>query len=175
METNRKIRDIWFGISTAWLNFKIFTFWNILITLGYIGYFSYHTKHIPVDYTYSIVFEIIIVILCWKSYFVNSTYIITEETFTFARSDVENSFFEIIIQAQVWGLLCYKTINLNEIDNIYIDSTSSKYYYLDIAGSFGSARLEFSSKQKRNEMRSALNTAVKKYNRNIDSNVNINY
>ena len=134
-----------------------------------------------------------------RIYLVNSKYKIDfeEKTFQFPRSDIENSIFQIIIGARYWNLMRNKTINLNEIENIYLDTKrwetktrqqigthkdgKSRYgtvtkkhvrYRLNIAGAFGSVNLSFLERQKRDEVRNALQQAVKDLSgRNIDRKI----
>ena len=89
------------------------------------------------------------------------------------------------------------TIDSSEIENIYMDTKrwttkhkkymgvttggKAKYktktknhvrYTINIAGTFGSANLQFLDKQKRDEVRNALQQSVKRYtDKNIDRKV----
>lgn len=132
-------------------------------------------------------------------YFANKSYIIDCETgsITFPRSDVENKFWEILLLVSYWNLMRTRTINASEIENLYIDTkrwttTSRVYsgstskgkaryrtqtnrhvlYTINIAGTFGSANLSFSSRQKRDETRNAIQQCVKQHSSiNIDRKV----
>lgn len=114
-------------------------------------------------------------------YRANSRYMIDLENdaFTFPASDLENSILQIIIFAPLWNLYRRKTVALTSIQNIYLDTlpNTKKYngkprYRINITGDFGSARLDFLSRQKRNEVRSALSLAVKKASgRKIDRKI----
>jgi len=133
-------------------------------------------------------------------YWANHRYYIDNDsaTFTFPRSDVENNLFSILIALPYWNLMRRKTIKLDEVENIYIDTkrfttntlfvptnkngTRSKRsgagkkqhvrYTLNVAGAFGSANLQFLDRQKRDELRNALQHSVKAAtSRNIDRKV----
>jgi hypothetical protein len=129
----------------------------------------------------------------------NSKYKIDTETnyFIFPRSDIENSIFQILIGAKYWNLMRTKSVALSEIENIYIDTkrwqsktlkqvgnykdgkarhgnVTKKHvrFRINVTGSFGSANLSFLDRQKRDEVRSALQVAVKKTTgKNIDRKV----
>ena len=130
-------------------------------------------------------------------YLANRRYIIDLETghITFPRSDVENSLLAIIVLAPYWNRMRTKTIHASEVENIYIDSkkwsTKSKMpygftakgkpkyktiqnirYNVNIVGTFGSANLVFQERQKRDEVRNAIQQCVKKISgKNIDRKV----
>jgi hypothetical protein len=132
-------------------------------------------------------------------YRANSKYTINIEqnSFIFPRSDIENSIFQILIGAKYWNLMRTKSVSLSEIENIYIDTkrweTKTKKqvgnykdgkarhgtvtkkhvrFRINVTGSFGSANLSFLDRQKRDEVRSALQVAVKKSTgKNIDRKV----
>ncbi len=128
-------------------------------------------------------------------YFANRRYVVNNHagTFTFPRSDVENSILEIILLARYWNLMRTKTVCISDIENIYIDTKRWKtshrefdargrrgrvvnvnhvLYTLNVAGQFGSANLQFLSKQKRDEVRNALQQSVRLHTgKNIDRKV----
>ena len=107
----------------------------------------------------------------------------------FPRSDIENSVLQIILLAPYWNLMRRKTVHALEVENIYIDtkrwtSKSKSFingkkinkknvrYTLNIAGTFGSANLQFLERQKRDEVRNAIQQCVKKHSgKNIDRKV----
>lgn len=71
-----------------------------------------------------------------------------------------------------------KTIHSSEIENLYLDTkklNNSKNhikYTINITGKFGSANLQFLDRQKRDEVRNAIQQSVKKFtNRNIDRKI----
>lgn len=132
-------------------------------------------------------------------YWANRRYMIDLETglVTFPRSDMENSIFAILLLFPYWNLMRTITIESSEIENIYVDTKrwttkhkryigvtaggKSKYrtktkkhirYTINIAGTFGSANLQFLDRQKRDEVRNALQQSVKRYTgKNIDRKV----
>ena len=151
-------------------------------------------------YTYIMIVAIFIIFLqSIIIYFANRKYIIDLDTnlITFPRSDIENSIFAIILLYPYWNLMRTITINASDIENIYLDtqrwSTKNKIstgltadgktkyktetknhvrYTLNITGFFGSANLQFLSRQKRDEVRNAIQQCVKKNtNKNIDIKV----
>lgn len=121
-------------------------------------------------------------------YFANRRYVIDlqSKSFSFPRSDMENSIFSILTLQPYWNLMRRKTLPLNEIENIYLDTQrwestrkmsngndakgrpktkneSKRHvrYCLNISGPFGSANLSFLSRQKRDEVRNALEQSIK--------------
>jgi|GEM_PF-920704 hypothetical protein len=115
-------------------------------------------------------------------YEANKSYVIDlfEDTFTFPKSDMENSIFEVLIMAPYWNSMFRRTIYGQEIENMYIDtkrikrknSETKTLYTLNIVGTFGSSNLEFSNRQKRDEVRNAINSLYRKVNgRSIDRKV----
>lgn len=111
-------------------------------------------------------------------YRANSRYLINLEsdTFTIPASDIENSFLQIIIFAPLWNRYRRKTVALTSIQNIYLDTlpntknnNNKPRFRINVTGDFGSARLDFLSKQKRDEVRSALNVAVKKAKKSAEN------
>lgn len=132
-------------------------------------------------------------------YRANSRYVVdpSKLVFTFPRSDMENSILAIIMLQPYWNLMRKKTVQLSDIENIYLDTkrwsttedvasgsnakggtkfkkVSKKHvlYCLNIAGAFGSANLPFLSRQKRDEVRNALEQTIKKVSgKRIDSKV----
>lgn len=132
-------------------------------------------------------------------YFTNRKYVIDleEGIVTFPKSDIENSILEIFLLIPYWNLMQTKTVKCNEVENIYIDtkrwSTKHKVYTgttttgkskfrtetkrhvrytINIAGKFGSANLQFLDRQKRDEVRNAIQQCVKECTgKNIDRKV----
>ena len=132
-------------------------------------------------------------------YFANRRYIIDLDSglITFPRSDIENSVIAILLLYPYWNLMRTITINAVEIENIYLDTkrwTSSsrkvsgysqdgnpRYknettrhirYTINIAGTFGSANLQFLDRQKRDEVRNAIEQCVKVHNnKKIDKKI----
>lgn len=110
---------------------------------------------------------------------------------------MENSIFAIILLFPYWNLMRTMTVNANDIENIYIDTKrwstkhkkysgttakgKSKYtsetkrhvrYTINLAGTFGSANLQFLERQKRDEVRNAIQQCVKQHTgKNVDRKV----
>ena len=132
-------------------------------------------------------------------YFANRRYIIDLDSglITFPRSDIENSVIAILLLYPYWNLMRTITINAIDIENVYLDTKrwSTKHqvsngattdgaikyktetknhilYTINLTGTFGSANLQFLSRQKRDEVRNAIQQSVKLHNgRNIDRKV----
>lgn len=175
--------------------------WGILIFLGlnfdqvdnsskeFIGYYSF----------FSIIMTPIILIQSILIYFANRRYIVDLESglITFPRTDIANSILAIILLYPYWNLMRTKTIHASEIENLYLDTKrwttshkvsngttaggKTKYktetkkhvrYTINIAGTFGSANLQFLDRQKRDEVRNAIQQCVKLHSGNdIDRKV----
>jgi hypothetical protein len=130
-------------------------------------------------------------------YFANSKYVINKAagTFSFPRSDIENSLIAILVGARYWNLMRKRTVCLSDIDNIYVNTkrwSKRRYrneghegkrvnvpytkkfvrYTINVTGTFGSQNLSFLDSQKRDEVRNALQQAVKESTgKNIDRKV----
>lgn len=132
-------------------------------------------------------------------YLANRRYVADMKTglITFPRSDMENSILAIILLLPYWNLMRTKTVQSSEIENIYIDTKrwstrhqeyagttstgKSKYrsetkrharYTINITGTFGSANLQFLDRQKRDEVRNAIQQSVKQHTgKNVDRKV----
>lgn len=154
--------------------------------LGYYFYFS-------VVITSIIFFQSILI------YFANRRYVVDLESglITFPRTDIENSILAIILLFPYWNLMRTKTIHASEIENLYLDtkrwttshkvsngttaSGKTKYktetqkhvrYTINVVGTFGSANLQFLDRQKRDEVRNAIQQCVKNHSgKNIDRKV----
>ncbi len=148
---------------------------------------------------FSIIVTPLILIQSIFIYLANRTYIVDLETglITFPRSDIENSIMAIILLYPYWNLMRTMTINASEIENLYLDTKrwstkhkvsngttaggKTKYktetknhvrYTINIAGTFGSANLQFLDRQKRDEVRNAIQQCVKQHSgKNIDRKV----
>ena len=148
---------------------------------------------------FSVVMTTLIFIQSILIYLANRKYIIDLETglITFPRSDVENSIMAIVLLYPYWNLMRTMTINAREIENLYLDtkrwSTKHKVgngttaggktkfktetkkhvrYTINIAGTFGSANFQFLDRQKRDEVRNAIQQCVKQHSSiNIDRKV----
>lgn len=187
------INDVWMALKLASKNFFILIFFlgllfvvgiNILDTNEYVKYKELFKIG-------SIIVLIFIFIQSIVIYFANRRYIIDLKTglVTFPRSDIENSIVAIILLFPYWNLMRTLTVNANEIENIYLDTKrwTSTYrktsgysengkpryknettrhirYTINIAGTFGSANLQFLDRQKRDEVRNAIEQCVKVHN-----------
>lgn len=195
------INDIWMALKIASKNFFIlmiilgvvFTVSiNVLETNGYSSYKDL-LKII------AICMGILIFIQSVVIYFANRRYIIDLNTglVTFPRSDIENSIIAIIFLFPYWNLMRTLTVSANQIENIYIDTkrwttshqktsgysangkpryknetTRHVRYTINITGTFGSANLQFLDRQKRDEVRNAIEQCVKVHsNKSIDRKV----
>lgn len=167
------VRDIWYGLKLSAMNFCRLFF--LSLGFGIIAILIFNVNEALVISLFA-VFTILLIIQAVLIYFKNSTYKIDENGFvTFPRSDIENSILQIIIFAKYWNLMRSRTVHISEVGNIYINNEDNNIN-LDVSGTFGSARFEFSTKQKRNEIRNMLSSAKSnRYNINIDNNANINY
>lgn len=165
------IRDVYAGLRLAKSNFMALSFLAFGISLYYL--FEHKTEFKDVC-TYITIVNIIILIQSIIIYRCNSTYKVDAEGFvTFPRTDVENSILQIIILAPYWNLMRTRTVHISEIENVYLAGNNTDH--LDVAGTFGSCRFEFSNRQKRNEVRNALTRAAKTFtNVSLDNSVNPN-
>ena len=68
-----------------------------------------------------------------------------------------------------------KTVRCQEIENIYIDTKNKRnkrIFTINITGIFGSANLQFTDRQKRDEVRNAIQQCVKLHTgNNVDRKV----
>lgn len=151
-------------------------------------------------FTFSfILIEIVILIQSIVIYLKNKKYIVDLNTglITFPRSDIENSILAIILFYPYWNLMRSLTIHANEIENLYIDTKrwSTKHkssdgfntngkmkyktetkshvrYTINLTGTFGSVNLQFLERQKRDEVRNAIEQCVNLFSgRKIDRKV----
>lgn len=175
------IKDVWVALKLAFSNF-----FGIILLYIILTYLTEKTEMNIYLNKYFFIFLIILFIQSIIIYFANRKYTIDIETglITFPRSDIENSIFAILILKPYWNLMRTQTIHCNEVDNMYLDTQRKSYktsdnktkkkinYNLNIVGIFGSANLLFESKQKRDEVRNAINQVIKHHkNTNIDRKV----
>lgn len=185
---NYVIRDVWMALSLAGKN-ALYG----LVLLGVLAFLGF---------PYAVPLGALVAVQSVIIYFANRRYYIDNEagTFTFPRSDIENRIFHILLLAPYWNLMRTRTVSLSDIENIYLDTqrwtskrqklfvptnkdgSSSRHgstvnkkhirYTLNITGSFGSANLQFLSRQKRDELRNALQQSIKNASgRNVDKKV----
>lgn len=165
------IKDVYAGLELAKGNLLLLGIVGFIISMVFL--IGLKTEY-SIVCTYATIFNVVILVQSLIIYSCNSVYIIDSEGFvTFPRTDIENSIFQIIILIPYWNLMRTRTVHISEIENIYLNGTSTTT--LDVAGTFGSCRFEFSNKQKRNEVRNALARAAKTFsNINLDNSVNPN-
>jgi len=185
------IYDIWTALGKAFSHFFswFFVVWGLLFSpYLYDDTGEYVIPHWGLILGLSI--TIITFVISIFIYLANRGYVINMETglITFPRSDVENSILAIILMYPYWNLMRTQTIHASEIDNVYLDThrwtTTSrvsngqttkgktKYrtvttrhvsYNINVVGTFGSANLDFGTRQKRDEVRNAIEQCVKQY------------
>lgn len=190
------IKDIWFSLKLASKNFFIlfFIIWFVARPVFLKGVITNDNLFsVCLILTAIVFFQSIIIYIANRKYVID----LEEGTFKFPRSDMENSIIAIILLFRYWNLMRTKTINCDEIENIYIDTKrwttknktgtgltsigKTKYttttknhvlYTINIAGAFGSANLPFSNRQKRDEVRNAIQQCVHYHKgKNIDKKV----
>lgn len=196
------IRDIWMALKLSSNNFfsLIILIWLPTIFL-YFNPLAIKIDNTTLSNIYIIVLVLtgLIFIQSIIIYLANRKYIIDLEkgTITFPKSDVENSIFAIILLFPYWNLMRTMTITASELENVYIDTKrwstkhqtyagttdkgKSKYrnetknhvrYTINITGKFGSANLQFLERQKRDEVRNAIQQCIKQHTgKNIDKKV----
>jgi len=196
------IQDVYTALSLAFRNFFgwVVLIWGLLIAPYFFtesGGYVMPTS--GVFFNFAVVMTVIILIQSIIIYLANRRYVIDLNTglITFPRSDVENSILAIILMYPYWNLMRTKTIHASEIENIYLNTkrwssksrvangtTSTgkmKYrtettrhvnYTMNVVGRFGSANLLFLDRQKRDEVRNAIQKCVKSITgENIDRKV----
>lgn len=196
------INDVWMALKLSFKNFwtLLLIIWLPLIASGL--FFETSVLTTPYGEAYLKLAQVLTVIVLIQSiiiYFANRRYIIDLDSgwITFPRSDIENSLIAIILLFPYWNLVRTKTIHANEIENLYLDTKrwttthkvangtgakgKTKYksetkrhvrYTINIAGTFGSANLQFLDRQKRDEVRNALEQCLKQVSgRQIDKKV----
>lgn len=169
--TDYVIKDVYAGLELAKGNLLLLGIIGFAVSMIFLLILRVPFKTVC---TYDTIFNVVILLQSILIYSCNSYYKICKDGYvTFPKSDIENSIFQIIICAPYWNLMRTRTVHISEIENIYLNGTSSTS--LDVAGTFGSCRFEFSNKQKRNEVRNALARAAKTFsNINLDNSVNPN-
>ena len=169
--TDYVIKDIYAGLGLAKGNLFLLWFISFVVSMIFLLIMKIPFKTVCI---YDTIFNVVILLQSILIYLCNSSYKINKDGYvTFPKSDIENSIFQIIICAPYWNLMRTRTVHISEIENIYLTGAGSNN--LDVAGTFGSVRFEFSDKQKRNEVRNALARAAKTFsNINLDNSVNPN-
>lgn len=159
--------------------------WFFFAILIYIillfGIFSVQlgTEQIKV---FSLIYGVVFLIYFIQVFIVfNKGYVIdlNKEEFRFPATDVENSLLGIITLKKYRDYARVKKIALKDISDIFIDrqrikvfssttnKTSKTIYTINIIGFHGSNNLNFSSRQKRDEVRGILVQAAKEVKVNV--------
>lgn len=163
-----KVKDVWMAIKKASKAFFISLL--VLVFLSSIPMAYYDMSNGDSSKLLLWIFGGVFVMAIIQ-YLRNSFYRIDMETgnVTFPRTDMENSFLDIILLVPFWNLLRSKTIHASEIEGLYLDSNrfgqemADGIFNISIVGTFGSAKLEFVDRQKRDEVRNAIIQTVKKH------------
>lgn len=100
---------------------------------------------------------------------------------SFCAQDMENSVFDYLFFRKFRNSWQRKTVSISDIyriDNEIFQVGSKrkkKCFSINISGNFGSQKIVFSNKQKRDECRALFSVAIKKYAKNarMDSNLSI--
>ena len=167
-----KIQDVWLLLKIL----RAVIFFGILVYIGCIIalYLFADKKDYFVEFSIAyIVLFCIYFILVFITF--NKGYIVDliKEDFSFPATDVENSLIGILTFKKYRDFAQRKHIALKDISDIYIDTqktqvfsmttnkTSKKIYTINIVGFHGSNNLNFSSRQKRDEVRGILVQAAK--------------
>lgn len=178
------IMDINNGLGIAFGNLFGIYFFGGLVLASQVGFSLMNLVDVDTivnTYTFLKILFPFVLIQSILMYNANKSYVIdlAEGTFTFPKADMENSIFEALIMAPYWNSMFKRTINGSEIENMYIDTKRIKnnngtktLYTLNLVGTFGSSNLTFSNRQKRDEVRNAINSLNKKVNgKSIDKKV----
>lgn len=122
-----------------------------------------------------------VVIFCirtFRSYAMGVVIDSTNNELSFPASDVELSVFEIITLKKFRNLQHRSSVPLNEVEGLtndikrwesMITKIKNVRYLLNVSGTFGSQQFEFSSKQKRDECRSAINAGIREVGEVVSS------
>ncbi|MGI5309962.1 hypothetical protein [Rheinheimera sp. WS51] len=171
------IIDVWTSLKLAAKNF----FWLVFLSVPVLYFFDY-LIYLPIVIILFLIQSIVI-------YLKNCKYVVDIKVgeFSFPRSDLENSIFQIITFQPYWDLMRRRTVKISSIENIYLDTqrwTESKdvvsgsyssgktkfrkvkkkrvLFNINVTGEFGSANFKFVNRQKRDELRNALEQTVKR-------------
>lgn len=168
-----RVIDIWRAVKLSLKNL-LYGFGALFVTISFLS-----TDDLQASPALSIVFVVllafipvstILIFLANRSFHVDNK----KEVFVFPASDVENSILAILVLLPYWNLMRRRKIQLSQIENVYLNTERGNKkengrYNLNIAGAFGSAKLVFGNRQKRDELRNALQVSVKQSSgKNID-------
>ncbi len=196
------IRDVWSGLKYATTNFfsvEFIAFFGGALVLGSVTNAGGDENKMIAAVAGTAVLMVMVLIQSIIIYLANRRYVIDLDTglIIFPRSDMENSILAILLLFPYWNLMRTQTIHSSEIENVYIDtkrwSTKHKVvsgytskgksrhrtetkrhirYTINITGTFGSANLPFVDRQKRDEVRNAIQQSVKLHTgKNVDRKV----
>lgn len=102
-------------------------------------------------------------------------------TVNFCAQDIENSVWDYFFFRKTrnsWKRRTLLLADIYRIDNEVFQTTGKnkvKFYSINISGKFGSQKIVFSNKQKRDECRALFSVAIKKYAKDarMDSNLSV--
>lgn len=163
-----KTKDVWTAIKFSAKNFIDALI--IMSVLSFVGLSAGGATLETIKYTEFSIIGILLIMMVIQ-YQQNSAYTIDLNTgkITFPATDVETSFWHVIFLVPYWNLLRTKTVDASEIEGLYLDSNrtglenTTGLFNLSVVGTFGSAKLEFVDRQKRDEVRNAIIQAVRKF------------
>lgn len=169
--------DIWEALSTVFGGLLIFMFINY-----YISFLLSPLVGIASGYIFlsSLLIFIIPLVKTWRAYSHGYDVNLTQKTFSFPASDVENSIWEILTMKSLRNLMHRETLKLEDIEALNNETKypkknedtnikGKKVYAVNVSGRFGSRQMVFNSKQKRDEFRALLNRSVRNLNGKIHS------
>jgi hypothetical protein len=177
-----KIQDVWLMLSTLRSVIFYAILFYILIVLGMLLILSGRETWSEDIKIFSIVYTVVFVLyFILVSRVFSKGYVIDliEKEFRFPATDVENTLWGIVSFKKFRDYARVKQIALEDISDIYIDTQRVKYfsstsnkstktlYTITIVGFHGSNNLNFSSKQKRDEVRTILVQAAKEVKVNV--------
>jgi hypothetical protein len=182
-----EVRDIWLALQkTGWVIVGVSVV-GLIAGIGLKSLFGIENGN-GIPYSAVIVANLIMVKFTfgvWSSYSKGIVADINNNLFSFPASDVENSIQDIVTLKPLFNLAKRNEYPISEINALTNESrrwtTKSKnsqgrsqtkehvVWLLNVSGEFGSTQLEFTSKQKRDECRSMLNSASKKIGSSIRS------
>jgi hypothetical protein len=175
------IKDVWLTVKVlSQIFITILFFFAIFFSLLYYGINQMEIEESQ-KFEYIniavIILDFLLVVFYIRTFLTfNQGYVIDieHEFFSFPATDVENKFFDIFTLKRLRDYAKIKKVKFSEITDIYIDTKkvrrynpkTKRYrqepiYTLNIVGTFGSSNLEFSSRQKRDEVRGILIKAAR--------------
>jgi hypothetical protein len=180
----RTISDIWEAVrvttgvvSIIFLYCSVFVAAISIVIFGRINFFSYIAVFALTAVSFPFVRNV------WNSYKRGIEFDFKEETLVFPASDIENSFYEIVTFKSFFDLGKVEKLNFKDIEGFTNETRRSVSsanrlnegkFSVNIVGSFGSRKLVFNSKQKRDEFRNLITRALK-INSGILTDSNIDF